>query len=262
LKARINLLRQDKFSAITLDLVYIHLHYLARFSLLRFLDAPKIRTMTNYGDEIVLSNSAYTNIISDTRIWICKNITELLETRILCYEKTAKQFEKNRGPAAVPQWFSETITGYWDIAGLPRKISGTFYNPLFSTGQTPAVLTFVKDETGQDFGWYFAIGEFAVEENTAFSFFLDPRKSAKTIYTRNGKTPSQRRVRLNCTLYANPGITTVMERDIVEQSITPFTRVDHEGIDVRITFDGNTFEIHEYPVAHSNTLIFRGQGVP
>jgi hypothetical protein len=271
LQARISSLRRNKFAAVTLDIFYIPLHYIARFTPLRFIDAPKIRTMTNYGDKIVLANSVYTDIVSDTRIWICKKIIELLEIRILMLEDMTKQFEKNREPAAVPHWFSETITGYWDIAGLPHKISGTFYNPLFSTGQIPAVLTFTKDETGQDFGWYFTYGEFTVGANASFFIFLAPRKSAKTIYSRGessvevprgGKAPARRMVRLDCTLYANPGITTTIERNIVEQCITPFIRADREGIDVRIIFDGNTFEIREHPAAHANTLIFRGFRIP
>ncbi|MDR3336399.1 MAG: hypothetical protein LBT16_04265 [Treponema sp.] len=270
LKARISLLRRNKFSAITLDMVYIPLHYIGRFTPLRFIDAPKIRTMTNYGNEIVLANSAYTDIVSNTRIWVDKKIIELLETRILMFEETAKQFEKTKGPIAIPHWFSEAIAGYWDIAGLPHKVSGTFYNPalpLLLTGQIPAVLTFTKDKTGQDFGWYFTCGEFApdeftIGENASFSFFLDPRKSAKTIYSRGGKTPAQRTVRLDCTLYANPGINTAIERNIVERCLAPLVRADREGIDVRITFDGNAFEIREHPAAHGNTLIFRGQRIP
>jgi len=266
LKARIGLLRQDKFFAVTLDMVYIPLHYIARYSPLRFIDTPKIRTMTNYGDEIVLANSGYANIISDTRIWVDKKIIELLKIRILMFEETAKQFEKTKRPIALSRWFSDTISDYWNIAGLPYKVSGTFFS-LSTKEQIPAVLTFTKDEAGQDFGWYFTcneftLGEFTDGENASFLLFLDPRKSAKTIYSRSGKTPAQRMVRLDCTLYANPGITTALERNIVEQCLAPFIRADREGIDVRITFDGNAFEIREHPAAHSNTLIFRGQIAP
>jgi hypothetical protein len=125
--------------------------------------------------------------------------------------------------------------------------------------QIPAVLTFTKDESGRDFGWYFSIGENAADETTSFALFLDPRKSAKTIYARSGKTPAERKVRLDCTLYANPAVTTALERSIVERCVRPFIRADREGIDVRISFDGDIFEIREHPAAHGNTLIFRGQ---
>jgi hypothetical protein len=69
-------------------------------------------------------------------------------------------------------------------------------------------------------------------------------------------------VRLDCTLYANPAVTTDIERNIIERCVTPFIRADREGIDVRIIFDGNTFEIREYPAAHGDTLIFQGQRIP
>jgi hypothetical protein len=72
LKGKIKGLRSDKFAAIRLDMVYLPLHYIARFTPLCFIDAPKIRTMTNYGEKIVLANSFYVNRVSDTRIWVCK----------------------------------------------------------------------------------------------------------------------------------------------------------------------------------------------
>jgi hypothetical protein len=40
--------------------------------------------------------------------------------------------------------------------------------------------------------------------------------------------------------------------------LLPFVREEQKGIDVMISFDGNNFEIKEYPAAHSNTVIFRG----
>ncbi|MDR0656718.1 MAG: hypothetical protein LBG22_10425 [Treponema sp.] len=258
LKERIAVLRKNKISAIGLDMIYIPFHYTVRYSPLRYIDTPKMRTMTSYGDEIVLTNSAFIDVTSETRIWIDKKIIGLLDARILMFEDMAKRFEKNREPAAVPGWFSETITSYWDIAGLPRKIPGTFYNPvlaLLPAEQIPAVLTFKEDETDQGyFGWYLSIGETA-----SFSLFLDPRESAKTIYSRKGKTPQEKKVKLDCTLYANPAVNTAMERDIVERCLAPFARPDREGIDVRIVFDGDIFEIREYPAMHSSTLIFRGQ---
>jgi hypothetical protein len=248
LKARINGLRKNKLSALELDMLYIPLHYIARFSPLRFIDAPKIRTMTNYGEEIVLANSAYTDIISDTRIFVDKKIIELLDARILCYKDMAKKFKKTKEPVLVPRHFSETITGYWDIAGLPHKVAGEFSDLSLSPPEKiPAVLTFAKDKNGQEyFCWYLACSGSTVEENNSLLFFLDPRKSAKAIYSRGGKTPTQNTVQLDCTLYIN----IATDRDIFR------------GMDVRITFDGDTLEIREHPATHGNTLIFRGQRVP
>ncbi|MDR2304751.1 MAG: hypothetical protein LBE10_09215 [Treponema sp.] len=258
LKERIAGLQKNKKFAVGLDIIYMPFHYTVRYSPLRFIDVPKMRTLTSYGDEIVLTNSAFIDLISDTRIWIDKKIIDLLEIRILMFEDMAKQFEKNRKPAAIPDWFSETITSYWDIAGLPHEIPGTFYSPVllpFPSEQIPAVLTFKKDEANEGyFGWYLSIGETA-----SFSLFLDPQKSAKTIYSRKGKTPQEETVKLDCTLYANPAVNTAMEQDIVERCLAPFIMPAREGIDVQVIFDGNTFEIREYPPMHSSALIFRGQ---
>jgi hypothetical protein len=252
LESKIKGLRSDKFAAIRLDMVYIPLHYIARFTPLRFIDAPKIRTMTNYGDKIVLANSFYANRISDTRIWVCKKIIALLEVRIKYCEEMAKQFSGGSLNVSIPAWYSDTVTGYWDIAGLPHGITGIFSIP---NGDIPATLQFhTGEENGELLGWYLSING-----NNSFVLFLDPKKSAETIYSRQGKTPEQNRVKINCTLYVNPGRTNTLERNIIENSISRFNRPDQEGIDISITFDGENFEIRESPSRHGDTLIFRGQ---
>jgi hypothetical protein len=253
LKRRISGLRSDKAAAIGLNMIYLPLHYLARITPLRFIDAPKIRTMTNYGDKIVLANSAYTNSVANTRIWVDKKIIALLELRIKCYEAMAKQFSETNS-VSIPAWYAETITGYWDIAGLPRSITGDFLSP--GGEEIPAALRFhTSEENGELFGWYLSIGG-----SNSFTFFLDPKKSAAAIYSLQGKTPEQRRVKINCTLYVNPGRTSALERRIIENSIKAFNRIDQEGIDVSITWNGNIFEIRESPPRHGgNSLVFRGR---
>jgi hypothetical protein len=258
LKRQVSGLRSDKAAAISLDMIYIPLHYLARITPFRFIDAPKIRTMTNYGDKIVLANSMYTTNTSDTRIWIDKELIELLEVRIKCYEEMAKLFSETNS-VSIPAWYSETITEYWDIAGLPRSITGNFISP--GGEEIPATVRLhTGEENGDLLGWYLSIGG-----NNSFTFFLDPKKSAATIYSRQGrrrgKTPEPGRVKINCALYVNPGRTTYLERRIIENSITPFNRTDQEGIDVSVAYNGSVFEIRESPPRHGgNTLIFRGQG--
>jgi hypothetical protein len=139
------------------------------------------------------------------------------------------------------------------IAGLPHSIAGNFITPH---GEIPATLRFFTGEkNGELLGWYLSI-----DNNNAFTLFLDPRKSAETIYSRHGKPPEQGRVKINCTLYANPGRTNALEQSIIENILKPFNRPDQEGIDISITYDGEIFEIRESPSRHGNTLIFRGQG--
>jgi hypothetical protein len=276
LKNRIAGLRRDKFAAVGLDMIYLPLHYIARFTPLRFVDLPKIRTMTSYGDEIVLANSRYTTAVSNTRIWVMQKITVLLDVRIRCYEEMARQYAEradNSPWVPVPAWYSQTITGYWDIAGLPRSIAGNF---ITSDGEIPATLHFYTGaENGAFFGWYLSIdsnGNSGNNENDSggdsFDFFLDPKKSAAAIYARRGKTPEQSRIKINCTLYVNPARTGALERGIIEKCIAPFYRTDQEGIDISITCGGTkrtketsgmVFEIRESPPRHGSTLIFRGQ---
>jgi hypothetical protein len=156
----------------------------------------------------------------------------------------------------IPPWYSDNISDYWDIAGLPRTIPGTFTG--LGTGnqpvRIPAVLSFVPSPSGQGVSsWFFAIGE-----SNNFSIFIESRNGTKTIYSRKGKTPQEQRLRLDCTLYINDNATSAIEQDIIERCLRPYITGIDEGIKVRIIFDGRTFEIREHPAKRSEPVIFRG----
>jgi len=68
LKYQIRAEKWAQLTAFKFNAGYIPAHYIARYSPLRFIDAPKIRTMTNFGDRIVLANSAFVYTISRRRI--------------------------------------------------------------------------------------------------------------------------------------------------------------------------------------------------
>jgi hypothetical protein len=170
----------------------------------------------------------------------------------------AKQLESGENFVPLPPWYSEHISDYWDIAELPRQIEGSFFPPkLLATSGIPAALSFYPQQTGQQvFGWYLAIGQ-----SSSYTLFIDPKKSVRTIYKRKGSSPHERAIIIDCTLYINPAAGTGPEQTIVEQSLAPFIRMNHSGIDVRITFDGEEFEIREHPKSHSNATIFRGKAM-
>jgi hypothetical protein len=106
------------------------------------------------------------------------------------------------------------------------------------------------------FGWYLAIGD-----SPSFSLFVDPQKSVKTIFSRNGKSPKERIVKIDCTLYIRQNTGTVAEKDVIERCLAPFTRDEDAGINATITFDGENFVITEHPAAHSSAVIFKGKAV-
>jgi hypothetical protein len=237
---------------------------------LRFVDVPKIRTVTSFGERVVLANSSYTYTTSNIRIWVYEKIIELLEVRLRYYNELAKGFSKTNSAAdgtteiSFLPWYSEDITGYWDIAGLPHVMAGTFFSPQLDPMQTrrPAVISFVRPETEPElFGWYLSIGETvsSTRADTGFSIFIDPLKSARTVYSRKGKTPGEKRLKLDCTLYINPGTNSPVEQDIIDSVLKPFIRENSQGIGARITFDGEIFEIQEYPATHGNKIIFHSR---
>jgi hypothetical protein len=270
LKYQIRVLKWSQLTAFKFNFDYLPAHYSILISPLRFVDVPKIRTIIKFGDRLVLENSSYVYSTSNVRIWAYEKILELLEVRLRFYNELAKEFpgtESNtphRGEIAFPSRYSEEVSAYWDIAGLPRVIPGTFFSP--GTGSTrtqiPAVLSFVPSgEEPELFGWYFSIGEsvFSARGDNSFSIFIDPLKSPRAIFSRDGKTPEEKTLQLDGILYINPGTNSPIEQDIIDRMVKPFINETSRGIKVRIRFDGRVFEIKEYPPSHPGPLIFRGE---
>ena len=92
LKYKIRVLKWSQLTAFKVNAGYIPAHYIAKMTPLRFVDMPKIRTMTSYGEKLVLANSAYINTITNTRIMVYEYIITMLKTRILCYNDLVKEF--------------------------------------------------------------------------------------------------------------------------------------------------------------------------
>jgi hypothetical protein len=154
----------------------------------------------------------------------------------------------------LPQMYSNNMADYWDIAGFPRTIAGIFFVPETENLpiQIPAVLSFVPPQTEQN-GWFLAIGE-----SKAFSLFIESRNSTKTIYRRRQRTLQGRKLQIECILHINENANTSTERNIIEICLRPFIMEASDSINIRIIFDGKTFEIREYPARLGNHRIFRG----
>jgi hypothetical protein len=256
LKAEIDSLKNAKLLAFGISAGYLPLDALIRYSFLRFIDLPKMRTVTMFGQEIVLVNHIYINTISDARIWVNERIIDLLDIRIHALTDLARQ--NARGDSAVlPGWFSENVMGYWNIAGLPADVSGVFLDPsLLSQWETPALLSFAPHGGEMElFGWYLT-----VEGPPSFTLFVDPKKSIQTIFSHRGRTPAERTLNLECTIYTVPNVRNDSEKSAAERSLDRFMRGDG-GIDAVISFDGDNFIIREEPKFHGNNVIFQGKAV-
>ncbi|GHV68150.1 hypothetical protein AGMMS49928_06890 [Spirochaetia bacterium] len=171
LRRQIRTLKWAGLTVFKMNFGYLPAHYIARYSPLRFVDLPKIRTITEFGNRVVLENSSFISTVSDARIWVDEKIIALLDLRILYYEDLAN---------GISHPYSETTSGWWDIAGLPRSVSGhsvagTSVAGHFFTMNSPAILTFVPPQTDTDlYGWYFQIRSSASSPGTggSFSFFI------------------------------------------------------------------------------------------
>jgi hypothetical protein len=90
LKYKIRALKWSQLTAFKFNAGYIPAHYTALLSPLRFVDVPKIRTVIGFGDRIILTNSAYINLVSTIRIREYEQIIELLKVRLRSYTDLAK----------------------------------------------------------------------------------------------------------------------------------------------------------------------------
>jgi hypothetical protein len=273
LKYQIRSLKWSRLTAFKFNFAYIPAHYIARITPLRFVDVPKIRTITSFGERVVTENSSYIYITSNLCIWVYEKIIELLEVRLRYYNDMAKEFSKTAAAEtreiSFQPWYCENITDYWDSAELPHTIAGTFFSPGSGPAltQRPGVLSFIrpgtKPEEPELLGWYLSIGETvsSAMADSSFSIFIDPLKSPRTIYSRSGKTPGEKRLQLDCAIYINPGINSPVEQEIIDRMLKPLINMNDQKIEARINFDGRTFEIRQHPARHSSSLIFRGEVV-
>jgi hypothetical protein len=262
LRGYINEMHKHKRTALQINFAYLPLDFVSRITFLNHLDVPKIHTITRFGRRIVLTNAAYTDIISNTRIRLYERMIILLEIRLDCYSTLAEELERGAEEAVFPPWFADNISDYWTAAGLPGRIAGTFFDA--SGASLPVVLNYRPSPSSERglFGWFFTIEDPSTSagDEAIFSIFIDPLFSARTIYSRQGKTPEDRTLRLKCGLYTdtgilNPDLQDKAEKTIFEKRLLSFMGNIREGAEVTLSFDGKTFEIQERP---GFRVIFQG----
>jgi hypothetical protein len=256
LKTRVTALKNAKLLAFGINAGYLPLDGIIRFSSLKFVNVPKIRTVISFGREIVLINSTYINTVSDAQIWIYEKIIDRLDLRIRMLMDLAKQAARGK-PAAPPAWYSESVAAYWKIAGLPAKVSGVFSDLSLYPRERSAVLSFTPQGEGLElFGWHLTIGD-----SPSYVLFVDPKKSIYTIFSRKGKSPAEYAVNLECTIHTNPHINAGIEKTIIERGLNPFVRGNSTAVDAVISFDGRNFVISRDPKSGGSDIIFRGKAV-
>jgi hypothetical protein len=168
-------LKQAAFGS---ELTYSTMDLISRITLLNYVDVPKIATITSFGGRIIQVNKVYTDMISDTQIWINRKLIELLKTRILSYTQTAGALAKGEGEVSFPPGFAETIPGYLRAAGIPGESRGTFGG---GSDASPAVLTVNPGGMGF-FGMTLAVGE-----KPDFVFFIEPLNIPAAVFSKGGK---------------------------------------------------------------------------
>jgi hypothetical protein len=87
LKHQVRILKWSRLTTLKINTDFIPAFYTIRLSPFRYVDVPKLRTITSYGEQIVLINSAYNNAISNIRIQHIEKIIADLKDRIRYYRK-------------------------------------------------------------------------------------------------------------------------------------------------------------------------------
>ncbi|MDR1399375.1 MAG: hypothetical protein LBJ41_05590 [Treponema sp.] len=94
LKYQVRTLKWSQLTAFKFNFGYIPAHYIARITPLRFVDMPKIRTVTTFGEMVILANSSYIYTTSNVRISAYEKIIELLEVRLRYYKALTKELSE------------------------------------------------------------------------------------------------------------------------------------------------------------------------
>jgi hypothetical protein len=159
---------------------YSAMDLFAQVTLLNYVDVPKIATITSFGKQILQVNKVYTDMISDTQIWINQKLMELLKARIQSYTQIAAALARGEGEVPYPAGFAETIPGYLQAAGFPAELRGTFGN---GSAASPAVLSINPEGIGF-FGMALTVGE-----KPDIVFFIEPLNIPAAVFPRNGGKP-------------------------------------------------------------------------
>jgi hypothetical protein len=165
-------LKQAAFGS---ELTYSTMDFITRITMLNYVDVPKIATITSFGGRILQVNKVYTDMMSDTQIWINKKLIELLKTRIRFYTETAEALAKGAAAVPVSPGFAETIPGYLRAVGLPDESRGSFGG---GSGASQAVLTINPGGMGF-FGMTLTVGE-----KPDFVFFIEPLNIPASVFSR------------------------------------------------------------------------------
>jgi hypothetical protein len=98
LRYTIRTLKWAKLTTFKISAVYMPVHYFALITPLCFVDVPKIRTITRFGDRIVLANRSYIHTTSNIRIWVYETIIEALKARLIYYKELVQKLSEMPSP--------------------------------------------------------------------------------------------------------------------------------------------------------------------
>jgi hypothetical protein len=228
LEDRINEYEAVKKTAFRGGVAYTAADFISHITLLNRIDIPKIATITSFGREILSVNKAYTTMVSDMRIWIDNKLLELLRIRLSVYTGLAEALAQGTGQVFLPPGYAETLSGYWEAAGLPSSLDGSFG---LNGDVLPARLSVPKDDIGF-FGLLISVGN-----DPDFTLLVDPLNAPETIFSRQGLEAAERAYTFKGKLYAGKVADRDSSRALFEQTIVPYI-TSGKGIEVTVHFDG------------------------
>jgi hypothetical protein len=91
IKTRIVRLRASKEEASKITNSYLTADFFSHITFLKYIDLPKIKTMTSFGKRIVLINKGYSDTMYNTRLALYQDLVTLLQGRIKEYRRMERQ---------------------------------------------------------------------------------------------------------------------------------------------------------------------------
>ncbi|ULQ58692.1 hypothetical protein K7I13_08990 [Brucepastera parasyntrophica] len=230
---------------------YSAFNVLTHITLLYRIDFPKIYTITRFGDTIMESNDANVDLITGTRIRIDKKLLEMIELRISAYETMEEALKKGAAQVYLPANFSETWLGYWEFAGLPIKLDGSF--TLFSKQKdsAPAVLLSAPSESEYP-GWVIIIGE----EDVDVAILIELNKAYETIYKRANVPAPENPYVFDGYLFIAAGNFPEGEQSQYEETINKLSKP--KGKAIKVHWNGEELSVRE----RSGRILFIGTANP
>jgi hypothetical protein len=159
---------------------------------------------------------------------IDNKLLELLRIRLSVYNSLAYELAEGAEKVFLPASYAETFSGYWQAAGLPSSLTGSFG---LNDDVLPARFS-VSDDAMGFFGFVISVGN-----EPDFTLFVDPADAPDIIFSRRDLDAGEQAYTFKGRLYVGRVAGGDSSRALFEKTIVPYI-TNNKGIEVTVQFNG------------------------